>query len=128
MVFKETGLCNRKPTGNTLNNIFLSKYREVIFVALLPVFFYLAVTLLVKTDFPSICIFKAITGHECWGCGITRAFYALFHMQINKAYELNPKIIIVAPLFLYIWATTLNKSILRTKIMSEKTCTRKERG
>ncbi len=114
--------------GNTLNNIFLSKYREVIFVAMLPLFFYMAVMLLVNTDFPSLCIFKNITGHECWGCGITRAFYALFHLQITKAYELNPRIVIVAPLMLYIWVITLNKCIIRTNIMSEKTCTRKERG
>jgi hypothetical protein len=103
----------------------------VIFVALLPIFFYLAVILLVEADIPSICLFKTITGHDCWGCGITRAFYALFHLQIAKAYELNPRIIIVAPLMLYIWITTLNKSIHKTNITSEKTSDTtkiKERG
>lgn len=109
----------------------MPKYKEVILVMLLPLFFYLAVIILVKADIPSICIFKAITGHECWGCGITRAFYALFHLRFYEAYELNPRIVLVAPLFVYIWLSALNKSLMKLKIMSEKTSSMieiKERG
>ena len=103
-----------------MNDIFLSKYRYTVFITLLPIFFCIAVFILVEADLPSICIFKAITGHECWGCGMTRAFYALFHMQFFKAYEINPRIVIVAPLLVYIWITTLSKSLIKLKTMTEK--------
>lgn len=69
----------------------------------LPLLFILAVELLVKFSHNSICLWKLLTGYECWGCGITRAFDALFHLQFQKAFELNHFIILVAPLMLYLW-------------------------
>ena len=81
----------------------------------MPILFYLAVTILIKSDIPSICLFKLLTGHECWGCGMTRAFDALFHLDFAKAYELNPRIIIVAPLMIYIWFETFYKCCTELK-------------
>ena len=37
----------------------------------------------------SICLFKAVTGHECIGCGQTRAFFHIIHGDIVGAYRLN---------------------------------------
>lgn len=69
----------------------------------LPLIFILVVELLVKFNDKSICLWKILTGHECLGCGITRAFHALFHLQFQRAFEFNHGIIIVAPLLLYLW-------------------------
>lgn len=69
----------------------------------LPLIFILVVELLVKFNDKSICLWKVLTGHECIGCGITRAFHALFHLQFQSAFEFNHGIIIVAPLLLYLW-------------------------
>uniref|UniRef100_UPI004027859E DUF2752 domain-containing protein n=1 Tax=Candidatus Stercorousia sp. TaxID=3048886 RepID=UPI004027859E len=69
----------------------------------LPLIFILVVELLVKFNDKSICLWKVLTGHECIGCGITRAFHALFHLQFQRAFEFNHGIIIVAPLLLYLW-------------------------
>lgn len=69
----------------------------------LPLIFILVVELLVKFNDKSICLWKILTGHECLGCGITRAFHALFHLQFQRAFEFNHAIIIVAPLLLYLW-------------------------
>ncbi len=46
----------------------------------------------------SMCIFKMIFGRPCPGCGMTRAFWALFHGDINSALAFNWKIILVAPI------------------------------
>lgn len=69
----------------------------------LPLIFILVVELLVKFNDKSICLWKILTGHECLGCGITRAFHELFHFHFQRAFEFNHAIIIVAPLLLYLW-------------------------
>lgn len=52
---------------------------------------------------PSLCLYKLITGHDCIGCGLTRAFISLLHFDIKTALEYNKLIVIVFPLVLYIW-------------------------
>lgn len=69
----------------------------------LPLLFIIVVELLVKFSHKSICLWKLITGHECFGCGITRAFDALFHLRFHQAFEFNHLIILIAPLMLYLW-------------------------
>lgn len=44
------------------------------------------------------CIFKAITGYDCVGCGLTRALYALAHGDIVRAFDMNPLAMLVLPL------------------------------
>lgn len=80
-------------------------------ILLLPLFVYIGVNGMVTYNQNSICLFKYITGFECWGCGITRAFDALFQFQFQKAFEFNPRIIIVAPLLFWIWLATLKRAL-----------------
>lgn len=35
------------------------------------------------------CIFRAILGVPCPGCGITRAYICVFNLDFQKAFELN---------------------------------------
>ena len=95
---------------------------NIILIALAPIFFYIGVRWLALNNTHCICLFKLITGHECWGCGMTRAFNALFELDFQKAYNLNPRVIIVAPLLIYIWGKTLlnNVGTKRIKMLIEK--------
>ena len=45
----------------------------------------------------SCCIIRNITGHECVGCGITRAFFHLIHGDLTTAFKYNWRIFIVVP-------------------------------
>ena len=83
---------------------------------MLPIIFILLVKGLVEYSPISICLFKLFTGHECWGCGITRAFNELFNLNIQKAFEYNPRILIIAPLMLYIWIDTLKTKIKKVEV------------
>lgn len=75
----------------------------------LPLIFIFVVEVLVKFNHKTICLWKLLTGHECLGCGMTRAFDALFHLHFKEAFEFNPLIIIVAPLLLYLWIKIIQK-------------------
>lgn len=88
-----------------------NKRIKIIFLILLPLLFYIGVVLL--THFNLInCIWKTVTGHECLGCGITRAFYSLFHGELKNAYNTNPLIIVIAPLMIILWIKLLIKNTL----------------
>lgn len=52
-----------------------------------------------------------LSGYNCPGCGITRAFHSLCILDFKSAYNYNPGIFIVAPLLLYIWLKELVKCL-----------------
>lgn len=82
---------------------------KLIFIILIPLLFYIAVIILSHYNLIN-CVWKTITGHECLGCGITRAFYSLFKGDLKNAYEANPLIIIIAPLMLILWIKLIIKN------------------
>lgn len=44
------------------------------------------------------CIFKAVSGYDCAGCGITRAFHALVHGDLGRALDMNVLAVLLVPL------------------------------
>jgi hypothetical protein len=60
----------------------------------------------------SICLFKNLTGHECYGCGMTRAILSSIHLQFENAFHYNKLFVIVLPILIYLWIKTfLNSGI-----------------
>jgi hypothetical protein len=55
----------------------------------------------------SICLFKNITGHECPGCGMTRAILSAIHFQFAQAVHYNKLFVVVLPVLIYIWAKNI---------------------
>ena len=55
----------------------------------------------------NLCLFKHITGKNCWNCGMTRSFLSILHLDFYSAYMFNHNFIIVFPLtigiYLYSW-------------------------
>lgn len=49
-----------------------------------------------------ICPFRRELGIDCYTCGMTRAFILSFHMMFVDAIKLNPLVIIIYPLFVFI--------------------------
>lgn len=41
------------------------------------------------------CVFHAITGLDCPGCGSTRALYQLLHGNVRAAWHLNPMLFLL---------------------------------
>lgn len=40
-------------------------------------------------DQHTICIYKNITGHDCYGCGMTRSILSALHFKFIDAYNYN---------------------------------------
>lgn len=37
-------------------------------------------------ELPPLCLFKNLTGWECWGCGLSRSFTWMGHGQVGAAF------------------------------------------
>jgi hypothetical protein len=46
--------------------------------------------------FPA-CMFRALTGFHCVGCGLTRALHALVHGDVMRAFSMNPLAVLLLP-------------------------------
>ena len=59
------------------------------------------------TVLESICIFKNLTGHECWNCGMTRAFLSILQFNFKDAYNYNSHVVFVFPftIILYLFSS-----------------------
>jgi hypothetical protein len=49
---------------------------------------------------PSWCLLKAVSGHECPGCGMTRALMHAMRGDLAAAWQYNWRWVLVAPLLL----------------------------
>jgi hypothetical protein len=48
------------------------------------------------SPFPG-CMFRALTGYFCVGCGLTRALHALVHGDLLRAFAMNPLAVLLLP-------------------------------
>src|ERR1051326_325763 len=58
----------------------------------------------------SFCIIKNLTGHNCPGCGMTRAISSASHGQFTQAVRYNKLVVVVLPLLVYQWLRALTKA------------------
>lgn len=68
------------------------------FVCLIGLYFFIDPS---KSAYFLKCPLKTITGYECAGCGVQRAFHELLHFRFLEAFKYNP-LFIIAILFLVI--------------------------
>ena len=66
----------------------------------------------------SICIIKRLTGHNCPGCGMTRAISSASHGHFTQAFRYNKLVGIVLPLLAYEWLKALTKATRSYRALS----------
>jgi len=60
---------------------------------------------------PTICLFKLTTGHDCPGCGMTRAVSAALHGQFERAWRYNPRFVAVLPVLGWLWCRQVLREV-----------------
>lgn len=79
------------------------RYWRAAVVALLPLAVYLLPREWIFSGEHPLCLIRNITGHECPGCGMTRALASLAYMDPVGAWHYNRAVVVVAPLLAYVW-------------------------
>lgn len=68
-------------------------------------------------DFGIPCLFHALTGLYCPGCGITRMLFSLLELDFYSAYRANPLLFILLILaIIYLFVKLIMTKIFRRKI------------
>ena len=100
-----------------------NNYRKIqtILIIGLPIWGILFANLAVAAHFKNFCLIKFLTHHECWGCGLTRAFVEFCKFNFKHAYNYNPLIFIVVPVLLIIWFLLVKNEYKQSKkLLSNK--------
>ena len=63
----------------------------------------------------SICLSKLLMERDCPGCGMTRAVQHAIHGEFILAFGFNKVIIVIMPLFIFIYLRLLQGTIRRLK-------------
>lgn len=71
-----------------------------------------------------ICIYKRITGHECWGCGTRHAMYEIMNLEFIKAFNHNKLSFIIFGILVYLWFKYIFKEVNTIRKMMQKKDTR----
>ena len=65
---------------------------------------------------PSVCLSVVFFNQECYGCGMGRALFNLFHLNFKEAYYYNSLSFVVFPLLLFTW---IKEVLNRIKIIKK---------
>lgn len=106
-----------------MRRFFESKTGVILLFAVLTVIPIL-VFVLPKTFFdggPPLCLFTAIAGVECPGCGLTRGTMRLSHFDFAGAWEMNKLTFIVVPLLAFWWIKQWIIIFKKLKALSKNT-------
>jgi hypothetical protein len=87
----------------------LEDNRKFLFLLILPLFIW-------NIDYHStnehftLCLFKNITGKDCYGCGVLRGISAALHLHFQMAVHLNKLNLVTIPLLSFIYLKELWKA------------------
>ncbi|MFR9603646.1 MAG: DUF2752 domain-containing protein [Rikenellaceae bacterium] len=68
----------------------------------------------------TLCLYTHLLGRSCWGCGITRALYAVLHLDFAEAWSFNKMVVVIAPITIYLWAREVWRLISWIKKVGER--------
>lgn len=90
--------------------------RFIIFLTFNAIIFYILFNINTKDDFLNhLCIYRNITGHKCYNCGMTRAFLSVIHGNFIDAIKYNFNVIFVMSAIVVIYLIFWIKFIIKSK-------------
>jgi len=83
----------------------------VFFLILISVYFFFDPS---KNSYFLKCPLKEMTGYDCAGCGVQRAFHELLHFRFSRAFQYNPLFVIAIPFLLLFFVLKSSKAYTKT--------------
>lgn len=80
-------------------------------MALLPLCVYVVPRGWIFSEEHPLCLIRNLTGHECPGCGMTRALASLCYLDFAGAWSYNRGVAVVAPLLVYVWVRMIVRAV-----------------
>lgn len=93
----------------------LMNKKFILFIVINCVLLIILYNIPIENSMESICIYKKITGKECFNCGMTRAFLSILHFNFKEAINYNWKVLIVFPYTVIIYIYSWYKYIIKEK-------------
>ncbi|WP_442896948.1 DUF2752 domain-containing protein [Epilithonimonas sp.] len=98
-----------------INQLIRNRKKEigifVFFLILISVYFFFDPS---KSSYFLKCPLKELTGYDCAGCGVQRAFHELLHFRFLKAFCYNPLFVIAIPFVLLILVFKFTRAYTKT--------------
>ncbi len=76
---------------------------KIILLLLLPISIFIIPYSFIIHSHITICLYKNLIGHSCYGCGMTRALFSILHGKWMIAYHYNAFSFIVFALLLFLY-------------------------
>jgi hypothetical protein len=105
--------------NNLLFDSKLFQFLKAGFVVILPVLLWLVPRGWLD-GLHTICLFDNLLGHECYGCGITRAVLSVLHFDFVAAWRYNRLVVVVAPLLAWVWGKTAIQLVKQSHVSQKK--------
>lgn len=64
-----------------------------------------------EDDGHTVCLWRNITGEDCYGCGLTRAFFSVMHLDFTAAWNYNWLVVLAFPVMAFLWARALVRCV-----------------
>lgn len=98
----------KETLSQTINKVNNNKKNRIFICICINILLLLLLYLLPIESKHSLCIYKNITGKECFNCGMTRAFLSVLHLNFKQAVQYNWRVVIVFPytviVYILVWA------------------------
>lgn len=90
---------------------FLSRGIWLTLLLLLPLIAIIIPFEWIDGDGAGFCLWKNLTGHECYGCGILRAGVSMMQLKFAQSWYFNKLIVVVLPLLGWQWFRQMRLTI-----------------
>lgn len=97
----------------TINKINNSKKNRIFICLCINILLLILLYMLPIESKHSLCIYKNITGKECFNCGMTRAFLSILHLNFKQAVKYNWRVVIVFPYTILVYIIAWVKYVLK---------------
>lgn len=103
----------KETLSQTINKINNNKKNRIFICLCINILLLILLYMLPIESKHSLCIYKNVTGKECFNCGMTRAFLSVLHLNFKQAVQYNWRVVIVFPYTVIVYVAAWVKYVFK---------------